>query len=208
MTVNQGRRTIRRRPSALFVLIVSAVLLVGALTAAAVAEFWTGKPYPEADPDAVASRLKARSQVAYDGFGLRGRPSVAQGRMNTGSCYYRGLQSIGHIDEARPDVVSFEHTWSVPDVQEDSARPAERRLRERLTGEGWKLTHDRHREARGSLDLGFRFEDPKSGDKIDVAWHDSTATLFVSVYAECGQVPDGFETSGEWTAAWTPAEQG
>ncbi|MBT2389798.1 hypothetical protein J7E87_10220 [Streptomyces sp. ISL-1] len=44
-------------------------------------------------------------------------------------------------------------------------------------------------------ELGFRFEDSDSGDKVDVKWNNSTTTLFISIYAPCGRVPDEFVDS-------------
>ncbi|NUK84742.1 hypothetical protein [Streptomyces lunaelactis] len=184
--------------------LVTVALLVAAVVAGNVV--WNGAQYPSADPDAVAQRLKARSDEVYDSFALSEKYAAGSGRVDTGACYYRGLRSIAHIDEARSDVRSFGLDWSVPDVPEAAARDAQRRVRQRLVQKGWKLTHEGDRAGATFRELGFRFENP-GGDQVDVRWNDSTTTLFISVYAPCGQVPDEF-VEYDWSEAdWHPQEQ-
>ncbi|MFI2437091.1 hypothetical protein [Streptomyces sp. NPDC018693] len=173
---------------------VTALVMMALVVAAVVAGnvLWNGAPYPSVDPDAVAQRLKARSDEVYDGFALPEKYTADSGRVDTGACYYRGLRSIAHIDEARSDVRSFGLDWSVPDIPEATARDAQRRVRQQLVQKGWKLTHEGDRAGATFRQLGFRFENPEGGDQVDVRWNDSTTTLFISVYAPCGQVPDEF----------------
>ncbi|MEV6731442.1 hypothetical protein [Streptomyces sp. NPDC051364] len=184
-------------------------MLVALSVAAATAanRVWNGAPYPSADPDAVAQRLKDQSDELYDGFALPEKHAVDSGRVDTGACYYRGLRSIAHIDEARSDVRSFGLDWSVPDIPEATARDAQRRVRQQLVKQGWKLTHEGDRAGATLRELGFRFENPEGGDQVDVQWNDSTTTLFISVYAPCVQGPDGFEEYDWPEAAWHPKEQ-
>ncbi|MCX4682042.1 hypothetical protein OG413_43445 [Streptomyces sp. NBC_01433] len=180
--------------------------MVALLVAAVVAgnAVWNGAPYPTADPDAVAQRLKARSDQVYDGFALPEKYAPDSGRVDTGACYYRGLRSIAHIDEARSDVRSFGLDWSVPEVPEATARDAQQRVRRLLVRKGWKLAHKGDRATATLRELGFRLENPESGDQVDVRWNDSTTTLFISVYAPCGQVPDEF-VEYDWSEAdWHP----
>lgn len=188
---------------------VTGLVMVALPVVAVVAGYvvWNGAPYPSADPDTVAQRLKARSDEVYDGFALPEEYAAGSGRIDTGACYYRGLRSINHIDEARSDVRSFGLEWSVPDVPEATARDAQRRVRQQLVQKGWKLTHEGNRAGATILRLGFRFENPEGGDQVDVQWNDSTTTLFISVYAPCGQVPDEF-VEYDWSEAdWHPKEQ-
>lgn len=188
---------------------VTGLVMVTLSVAAVVAGnfVWNGTPYPSVDPDAVAQRLKARSEGVHDGFALPEKYAADSGRVDTGACYYRGLRSIAHIDEARSDVRSFGLDWSVPDVPEATARDAQRRVRHRLVQQGWKLTHEGDRAGATLRQLGFRFENPEGGDQVGVQWNDSTTTLFISVYAPCGQVPDGFVEYGWSEADWQPKEQ-
>ncbi|MEK8141977.1 hypothetical protein NKH18_02850 [Streptomyces sp. M10(2022)] len=58
-------------------------------------------------PDAVAQRLKDRSDKVYSGFALPEKYAADSGSVDTGACYYRGLRSFAHIDEALSDVRSF-----------------------------------------------------------------------------------------------------
>ncbi len=186
-----------------------AALLVAAVAAgnAAWNAVWNGAPYPSVDPDAVTQRLKARSDEVHDGFALPDKYAADSGTVTTGACYYRGLRGIAHIDEELSDVRSFGLDWSVPDVPEATARDAQRRVRQHLAQKGWKLTHQGDRTSPKLRELGFRFENPDSGDQVDVKWNDSTTTLFVSVYAPCGQLPGEF-VENDWSEAdWYPKEQ-
>ncbi|MFF3325284.1 hypothetical protein [Streptomyces sp. NPDC002889] len=188
---------------------VTGLVMVALLGVAVVAGnvVWDGAPYPSADPNAVAQRLKARSDEVYDSFALPEEYAADSGRVDTGACYYRGLRSIAHIDEARSDVRSFGLDWSVPDVPEATARDAQRRVRQQLVQKGWKLAHEGDRAGAAFRQLGFRFENPKGGDQVDVRWNNSTTTLFISVYAPCGQVPDEFVESDWSEADWHPKER-
>ncbi|MGW2111430.1 hypothetical protein [Streptomyces sp. NPDC001948] len=184
-------------------------MAVTLLAAAAVAgnAVWNGAPYPSADPDAVAQRLKARSDEVYDGFALPEKYAADTSEFDTSGCYYRGLRGIAHIDRARSDVRSFGLDWSVPGVPEAAARDAQRRVRQQLVQKGWKLTLEGDRAETNLRELGFRFEEPEGGDQIDVRWNDSTTTLFISVYAPCGQVPDSFVDHNWGEADWHPKRQ-
>ncbi|QKW66010.1 hypothetical protein HUT15_36365 (plasmid) [Streptomyces sp. NA03103] len=165
---------------------------------------WNGTPYPSADPDLVAERLKDQSDAVYEGFALPEKYPAKSGRIDTGACYYRGLESIAHIDQPRRDVRSFGLDWSVPDVPETTARDAQRHVRRLLAERGWKLVHEGDRAGASFLELGFRFENPEGGDQVDVGWNDATTTLFISVYAPCTQVPDGFDEYDWSEADWHP----
>lgn len=185
---------------------IAGIVLVALSVAAMVAGnyVWNGASYPSAVPDAVAKRLKVRSDEVYDGFALPEKYAADSGRVVSGACYYRGLRSIAHIDEARSDVSSFGLDWSVPGVPEATARDAQRRVRDRLVQKGWKPTREDDRAGSAFRELSFRFENPEDGDQVDVQWNDSTTTLFISVYAPCGQVPDGF-VEYRWSQAdWQP----
>ncbi|WJV45814.1 hypothetical protein [Streptomyces flavofungini] len=158
-------------------------------------------------PDAVAQRLKSRSDEVYDVFALPQKYAADSGNVDTGACYYRGLKGAAHIDEARSDVRSFGLDRSVPDVSEATARDAQRRVRQNLARKGWKLTRQGDRTSPKFRELGFRFENPDSGDQVDARWNDSTTTLFVSVYAPCGQVPGKFMKHDWPEADWYPKER-
>ncbi|MEW1930199.1 hypothetical protein [Streptomyces sp. NPDC088360] len=200
-----------------------AVAVVGNLVVGQVGKVWNGEPYPSVDPDAVAQRLKDRSDEVYDDFALSEMPEMPEesgkyaksgkyaavpGKIATGACSYRGLRGFAHIDEARSDVRSFGLDWSVSHVPEATARDAQQRVRQRLVKQGWKHTHDGDRAGAALRELGFRFEDPESGDQVDVRWNDSTTTLFISVYAPCGEVPDDFAEYGWSEADWHPKRTG
>lgn len=185
--------------------LVMVALLVGVVVAGNAV--WNGAPCPSADPDTVAQRLKSRSDEVYDDFALPENYAADGGRVSAGACYYRGLRGLAHIDDARSDVRSFGLDWSVPDVPEATARDAQERVRQRLVQKGWKLTHEGNRAGAAFRELGFGFEDPVGGDMVDVQWNDLTTTLFISVYAPCGQVPAEF-VEYDWSEAdWHPKEQ-
>ncbi|MFE5481696.1 hypothetical protein [Streptomyces sp. NPDC056527] len=180
-------------------LVFVALAAVTAVTATACSVL-AGREYPTVDPTTVVTRVQARSQWAYDAMDLPAATPVKGGRVTTAhTCYERWA-----IDEVDLDVASFAFDWSVPDVRADRARAADRRLREAFTGAGWKLTYDGHRQGKGSLSLGFRFEDPATGDTFHLAWHDTTETLFFDSSTSCAQLP-GEYLSGSWQSAeWSP----
>ncbi|WP_405796848.1 hypothetical protein [Streptomyces sp. NBC_01506] len=187
------------------VLVALSVLAVAA--GGLVSAVWNGEPYPDADPDAVAQRLKDRSDDVHDGFALPEQYLAEPGSVVSGACYHRGLTSFTQIDQPRNDVLSFGLDWSVPDVPEATARDAQQRVRRQLVKQGWKLTHEGDRAGATLREWGFRFEDPEGGDQVDVRWNDSTTTLFISVYAPCGKVPNEFDEYDWPEADWHPNGQ-
>ncbi|MER7625469.1 hypothetical protein [Streptomyces sp. NPDC126503] len=170
--------------------LVAAGLAVGGLAV------WFGAPYPAADPEASAARLKAEAGRVLEEARLPPGTGPVHNGVETGTCYYRGLRSLAHIDQGRPDVRSFELSWRVTGVPEKTAADAQERTRRRLTAAGWT------RVSESGDDRGFRFEHPDSGEKVDVGWWEPTGTYAVSVYAPCGRLPEGFDpyhwTSAEW----------
>ncbi|WP_158710441.1 hypothetical protein [Streptomyces flavochromogenes] len=185
----------RSRPRRVVRRLLYGLIAVGLVAAGH--HLWNGAPYPEAAPDAVAGRLKAQAQRVYDEAALPRAPEV-RSRVETGTCSYRGLRSVAHIDRGRPDVRSFGLSWRVTDVPETTARAAQARTRLRLERDGWKLVSE------NVSDLGFRFEHPGTGDKVDVDWYEPTGTFALSAYAPCGKLPDGFSAYDWPAAAWTP----
>lgn len=185
-------RPVRRAVLALVVTVIAVpVLWLGH-------RVWNGDPYPSADPDAVAVQLKRDAQLVYDDLALPGRPEV-KSQFRTGTCYYRGLRSLAHIDRGRLDVSSFQLDWDVTGVSRETARAGQDRVRLRLIREGFELT----REDTGDAPMGFRFTHPDSGHMVDVRWFERTRMLTVTAYAPCGKVPAGFDEY-EWPQrAWT-----
>ncbi|MFJ5867740.1 hypothetical protein ACIQEY_25470 [Streptomyces parvus] len=188
------RRLLRRLPASRSAraLVVLCAALVAAATIAALAWLWYGTPYPQSDPDRIAVRLKDQAQRAYDEAALPGRPGVERGRVETGTCYYRGLRSVAHIDQGRSDVRSFRLARQVRAVPEDIALSGLQRMRARLEREGWALVDT------GVDRSGFRFRNPAGEDDVqqvehvDARWYRGTGTYTVSAYAGCGKLPDCF----------------
>ncbi len=172
---------------------------MAAATVAALAWLWNGSPYPNADPDRIAVRLKVQAQRAYDEAALPGRPEVGPARVETGTCYYRGLRGLGHIDSGRRDVRSFGLDWRVTGVREDVARSGLRRMRARLEREGWTFVETRVNRP------GFRFRNPDNEDLVYAHWTRATGTYAVSTHADCGKLPDGFDEYAWPEARWAPA---
>ncbi|MGW7368889.1 hypothetical protein ACWGI8_37055 [Streptomyces sp. NPDC054841] len=173
------------------------VLLVVGISVAGY-RVWNGQPYPAADPDQVAARLKQEAQRVYDEVALPGRPEVNSAGVQTGTCYWRGLRAIAHIDEGRSDVRSFGLEWRVTDTSRDTARAGQERVRRRLEQQGWKLVTE------NVSDMGFRYQDPETGDKVDVDWYKPTGILAVRIYAPCGQLPDNFDEYAWPVSQWSP----
>lgn len=200
-------RTQAPRRSVRYPVTVFATLALLATTSLAARLAWNGEPYPSADPDAVAERLKTRSNEVYDSFALAKKYAAQPSRVDTGACYHRGLSGYVNLDRARLDVSSFRLYWDVPNVPEPTARDALRQARQQLTSHGWEFSHDWADSTSSLLELGFRYEEPGRGDKVDLRWNSSTTTLFVEVYAPCTQVPDEFNAH-DWPAAdWLPKQQ-
>ncbi|MEU2547355.1 hypothetical protein ABZ618_18295 [Streptomyces roseolus] len=164
------------------------------------AALWFGTPYPAADPEAAAARLKAEAQRAYDEAGLPPGTVPVHNGVETGSCSYRGLRSLAHIDRSRPDVRSFRLGWEVRGVPEAVARAGHDRTRARLAAAGWKPGSSRE----DSLMFGFDFAHPDSGEVVNLDWHEPTGTYAVSAYVPCGRLPDGFDAYAWPSAAWRP----
>ncbi|KAB2589732.1 hypothetical protein [Streptomyces arboris] len=172
------------------------------LGVAALVWLWNGPPYPAADPDRVAGRLKAEAGQAYDEAALPGRPEVGPARVETRGCYYRGLRGLAHIDRSRPDVRRFDLDWRATGVPEGAARRGQERTRARLEREGWTAV------GTGDDERGFRFRRPTGEgadeDIVDVRWYHETGTYSVSVYADCGELPDGFDEYDWPESEWDP----
>ncbi|MER6449023.1 hypothetical protein DEJ51_01605 [Streptomyces venezuelae] len=146
---------------------------------------WNGGPYPEVDPHVVATRLAAEAERVENDLALPVGPGPLPDRMETGACYYRGLRSLAHIDQARRDVRSFSLERETTGIAQDTARAAQERVRSRLTRQGWKPV------SQNVSPMGFRFENQDTGDQIDVDWYEPTGTLVVLLHAPCGKIPDG-----------------
>ncbi|MFJ6611223.1 hypothetical protein ACIQPT_13160 [Streptomyces sp. NPDC091289] len=204
-TAPRRRRPRLPRSRAARALVALCAAVAVAATVAALAWLWNGPPYPKADPDRIAVRLKVQAQRAYDEAALPGRPEVGRGRVETGTCYYRGLRSLAHIDRGRPDVRSFGLAWQVTAVPEDVARSGLLRMRARLEREGWTLVDT------GVDRPGFRFRNPAGEDDVqqvehvDARWYRETGTYTVSAYAGCGKLPDGFDAYAWPERDWVPA---
>lgn len=106
----------------------SAVVFGGVMFLVAVSwtgyRLWNGEPYPEVDPNVVAMRLNEEAQRVEEDLALPGRTDSGSSshRVDTGACYYHGLRSVAHIDEARQDVRSFALDWSTTGVPRTTAR--------------------------------------------------------------------------------------
>ncbi|WP_329460965.1 hypothetical protein [Streptomyces sp. NBC_01431] len=139
-----------------------------------------------------ADRLQDHFQLARAAAELPQLP-VEGSYVDTGACYGGGWIKI---DVAEDDVVGVRHRWQIPHVSQETAKAAIDRVRARFTSEKGKLTSDDTRYGPGWTELGFRMEDPGSGDKLDLAWNSYGSTLAVNVYSPCAKVPADF--SGDY----------
>ncbi|MFF0739649.1 hypothetical protein ACFYVL_04530 [Streptomyces sp. NPDC004111] len=208
---------LRDRPVRTTLAVLGPVLLVAG--GYGVLRLWFGTPYPDVQPVAVEAQLRQRSQEAYDVLGLPATERAATfeaSRTDTGSCYYRGWSYLAHFDRPRADVVSFSHSWEVPDVPEAQARRSLEQLRKQMTDQGWQVTDDRDERHHGKdgtdlVALGLWLTTPSDGedgeekDRLAVRWNSSGSVLSVHGYAPCGKVPDGYDpnTFGQDTPAPT-----
>ncbi|MFF8958558.1 hypothetical protein [Streptomyces sp. NPDC014894] len=173
------------------VVLAIAVLVLGQ-------RLWNGEPYPAADPDRTAARLKQEAQRAHDEMALPASAEAITNGVETTACSYRGLRSVTRVDGSLGGVRGFRLAWRVTDVPRDTALAGQKRVRERLVREGWRL---RDENVSGT---GFRFERSAAGHRIDVAWYEPTGTLAVTAHAPCGKLPDGFDDHAWPESAWSP----
>ncbi|MFJ3727904.1 hypothetical protein ACIPYQ_35780 [Streptomyces sp. NPDC090045] len=176
---SRARRVVRTA------LVLGGVTLLTAVTWAGY-RLWNGAPYPEVDPHVVGMRLREEAQRVHEDLALPGSAAEEPYQVDTGACYYRGLRGFAHIDRSRRDVYYFDLDTRTTGVPQAVARTGEERVRSRLSQQGWKLVSE------NITSMGFRFENPDTGDTVDVGWYEPTGTLAVSVFSQCGKVPAGF----------------
>ncbi|MFB6822955.1 hypothetical protein ACFCXA_15330 [Streptomyces virginiae] len=177
----------RPRPRPVYAALVLGVAALLLATCWGAYRLWNGAPYPEVDPAIVATRLAAEAERVQEDLALPAGAASPSDRTETGACSYRGLRSVAHIDEARADVRTFILARQTTGVPQDTARTGQERVRARLSQQGWKLISE------NISDMGFRYEDRRTGDRVDVNWYAPTGTLAVSVHAPCGKIPDGYD---------------
>lgn len=171
--------------------IVTAVVMVtagGVWAVGEVSSFFGGRTWPQANPVTTADRLQDHSQLVRAVVDLPKMP-VEGNYVDTGACYGGGWTQI---DVAQDGVVSVGHHWQIPNLSQQTAQTAIDRVRARFALQDWKLTSDNTRHGADWTDLGFRMQDPETGDKLDLAWNNLGSTLIVNVYAPCAKVSADF----------------
>ncbi|MET8503574.1 hypothetical protein ABZV60_02830 [Streptomyces sp. NPDC004787] len=172
-------------------------LLLAALTATTGCSLLE-KRYPEGDPTVLAGRLTDRAQWAYASMALPEHAPVRPVRIETGYGCHTG------IDRVAEDVRTYGLRWQVPDVPIETARPTGRRLRAAFVAAGWKITHDGNRQFEDLAELGFRAEDPATGDLFDLTWNTRTTTLFLDGHTPCAKVPHAVAEESVIGEPWAP----
>ncbi|MEV8536314.1 hypothetical protein [Streptomyces sp. NPDC051211] len=183
-----------------------AALVVGAvfLAAPSVSAWWdrvlSGEPYPDADPYAEVARLKSEAQRAYDAAALPESIVLEASGAGTGSsCPYRGLAGLKHIDGVRTDVNGHETRWMAVGVTEADARPALARYRRILEADGWLQVREEDRRNGDFASVGFRFENPRTGDLSDVDWSSSRGAFVVTGYSDCVRPTGAYQPDPDWS---------
>ncbi|MFE7116206.1 hypothetical protein ACFU99_12385 [Streptomyces sp. NPDC057654] len=172
-------------------LVIGLVLVIAACLG--LQRWWEGEPYPEADPRAVVGRLQDSARSSYE---LLSRPEVdglGWRNVDTGPCYYRGMQYLSHFDQPDEDVKSFHTGWATEKpVARADAVTAVARLRERLKADGWSVSSER--SDRNSLEL--RLIHPDTADYFTAEWYGarSHSPLRIATGTECVRM----------TTAWKP----
>ncbi|MFF2119626.1 hypothetical protein ACFVXH_20090 [Kitasatospora sp. NPDC058184] len=212
-----GRRTAVRVTA---VAGAAGVLVLGTVgyTAYGAAEAaWTGKPYPVADPAAVARHLDARTQTVYEALALRPEATPAPDHRGDdgitariyGACSARGLshllESMNDTGADQPRTAALRARFTLTGVTRPEWEEAVGRARQSLTAQGWTVASSDESAPVPSLTLTPPDTGPGSlaesaSLRFDPAYH----TLEVSAGSECASYPDGTAVDQEGRPADLP----
>jgi len=186
----------RRRMAAFLTLLLAALTTPGCSL--------LGREFPFTDPAVIYQRLTDRAQWAYDSMALPPHEPVNPVHVQPASRCYTGIVLGSVPPNLLPDVTTFELDWKVKDIPADVARTAESRLRREFLAAGWTLTNDSNRQdSGGTIQLGFRVEDPETGDKFDLRWVRTTSYFSLSGHTACTKVPES-ATHDPSPNPWSP----
>ncbi|MFF2147110.1 hypothetical protein [Kitasatospora sp. NPDC058190] len=206
----RGTKDGRGHRKAVAVVTAAGMLALGAVGYDAVAELqhaWAGRPYPVADPAAVAKHLDARTQTVYDALALP--PGAALDRAPwDGSddgitariydvCRPRGishlLENMSDRGADEPRTATLDAGFTLTGITTPQAEEALRRARQALTGQGWTET--------AADDTGVTLRPPSTGpgslaETVTVGFTPERGTLAVAAGTECARYPD--DTPVDW----------
>ncbi|MFI2203918.1 hypothetical protein ACH47Z_24680 [Streptomyces sp. NPDC020192] len=138
--------------------------------------------YPRVAPGERARQVFRYSQEAYDVLGFT---RAAGNTFSAALCYDNG--PLGMEDKTVDGAYQLGHEWALEHVPESQAVSGLRRLRDRLTDEGWRITGYREGRAGGDVEL---YAQRDGGDaRMTFVWyaHREYFTGFASV--PCAYVP-------------------
>ncbi|MFJ9844064.1 hypothetical protein ACIRYZ_27100 [Kitasatospora sp. NPDC101155] len=204
----RGTKDGRGHRKAVAVVTAAGMLALGAVGYDAVVELqdaWAGRPYPVADPAAVAKHLDARTQTVYGALALP--PGAALDREPWAGdgitarvydvCRPRGishlLENMSDRGADEPRTATLDAGFILTGITPPQAQEALRRARQTLTGQGWTET--------AADDTRVTLKPPSTGpgslaETVTVGFSPERGTLAVAAGTECARYPD--DTPVDW----------
>jgi hypothetical protein len=175
------------------------VLVVGGAFLTFSIERATPADFPDVKPETMAHRVTDHSKGAFAALGLDRtlEPNVYDMRkgdentLDSDFCYPDGLESIA--DQPEAGAYRLYHRWSVGGVAPREGVGALRRLRDHLTGTGWRITQFGDGEQRHERTLKAERD---GGYTISLTWEAVRRRLDGGSSAPCATDPDWKESDG------------
>ncbi len=212
-----GRRTALRVTAVAGAAGTLALGAVGYTTYEAAAQAWTGKPYPVADPAAVAKHLDARTQTVHDALALPPEATPAGVRHQDdgitariyGVCSARGLshllESMNDTGADQPRTAAIRAQFTLAGVARPQWEEAVGRARQTLTAQGWTVTSSDESAPVPSLTLKPPATGPGSlAETASLRFDPVDHTLAVAATTECARYPDDTPVDSEGRPADLP----
>ncbi|MEU5160111.1 hypothetical protein AB0G74_10950 [Streptomyces sp. NPDC020875] len=185
---------------------LAALTLLGAAATYAVIgppgdHLWRGKPYPVADPDTVAERVRDESRRIHTALGAPADRAPVFNSLRSTSCRARAMIATERIDRT---AVAVRHVWEIDGFDGRTARTAIDRAGEGIAGSGWKNTFRYDDEMNGRGGAGGRYEQPDTGYTLTLQWVASRRTVQINLETPCRKFPAGHPKADDGPLEWVP----
>ncbi|MFE0424490.1 hypothetical protein [Streptomyces sp. NPDC058953] len=196
----------RRHIRFLFLSCFSALVLVTAAVVFVVAgppgdRLWRGIPYPTADPDTAADRVRDESRRIHTDLGARPDRAPVFNTLRSSRCLVRAEIRVEKTDRS---AVGVRHVWELDGVDRAAARTAIDQAGRRLRDDRWKeeYAYDEKTNSRGGM--GARYKHPDTGYRVAIQWVPYRNGLLVDVESPCRTIPDGHPKATGGPLEWRP----